>query len=155
LMAPIAITHRMRGTYCLMISLPQKSKIKVGSLGTFEFEAGLYSYVGSALSGIEARVGRHKSKVKKKRWHIDYLLAKADVMSVIAVPSDKKAVECAVAKMLLECEDAIVPLRGFGSSDCSCRSHLIFFGDSDPERITEEIAMRISMFPDLYQKKRD
>lgn len=144
----------MRGTYCIVIDLPKDARISVGSLGTREFKAGIYVYVGSALSGIEKRVGRHRSDVKRTRWHIDYLLTEADVMSVIAIPTSEKSVECAMAESLLACEHATIPVRGFGSSDCACDSHLLFFGDSDPEWIAEEIAMRVSMFPGLYQRKR-
>ena len=142
----------MRGTYCLVIELPEKSRIRVGSLGMKDFEAGLYVYVGSALSGIEQRVRRHKSGTKKKKWHIDYLLEKANVISVIAIPSDEKSVECAMASLLTRCEGATLPVKGFGSSDCSCVSHLIYLGDSDPEWIAEEVGMRISLFPGMYER---
>ena len=143
----------MRGTYCLLINLPKAARLKVGALGTCEFEPGMYVYVGSALSGIEARVGRHRSSKKKIRWHIDYLLSKAEVIAVIAIPTQDKSIECAIAKSLLGCEDASISLSGFGSSDCSCDSHLLYFGDADPEWVSEEIAMRISMFPGLYPKE--
>jgi Uri superfamily endonuclease len=151
--AGTALWLRLRGIYCIVIDLPKTTRIRVGSLGEFEFRPGIYVYVGSALSGIEKRVGRHRSSSKKTRWHIDYLLTKAEVMSVIAIPSGDKSVECAVAKSLLKCEDATVPVRGFGSSDCSCDSHLIYLGDSDPEWIAEEISMRVSMFPGMYQRE--
>jgi Uri superfamily endonuclease len=143
----------LRGIYCIIIDLPKAARIRVGSLGEFEFRRGIYVYVGSALSGMESRVRRHRSISKKVRWHIDYLLAEAEVRSVISIPSADKSVECAVAKSLLKCEDATVPVRGFGSSDCSCDSHLIYLGDSDPEWIAEEISMRISMFPGMYQRE--
>jgi Uri superfamily endonuclease len=143
----------MRGTYCLIISLPGVTRIKIGALGVCKFDPGIYVYVGSALSGIEKRVGRHKSASKKKRWHIDFLLAKAEIVGVIAIPSSEKSVECATAKLLLGCEDATIAVKGFGSSDCRCDSHLVYFGDSDPEWTYEEIAMRISMFPGLCPRE--
>lgn len=118
-----------------------------------KFDAGMYVYVGSALSGIEQRVGRHRSQSKRKKWHIDYLLDKAEVISVISVPSDRKSIECAIADLLAGCKDATRPVHGFGSSDCSCPSHLIYLGDSDPEWIAEEVAMRMSMFPGMYEKE--
>ncbi len=143
----------MRGTYCLVLSVPKKVRVRVGSLGMKDFEPGMYVYVGSALSGMEARIGRHKSSSKKKRWHIDYLLSRGEVVSVIAIPTADKSIECSIACSLMDCEDAVIPIRGFGSSDCSCGSHLLYFGDSDPEWIAEEIAMRISLFPGMYQKE--
>lgn len=148
-----SLTHLMRGTYCLIIGLPEMCRIRIGALGTREFEAGVYVYAGSALSGLEQRVGHHRSTNKKKRWHIDYFLAKAQIISVIAIPSDKKSVECSVASLLAKCEGASVPVKGFGSSDCSCSSHLIYLGDADPEWIAEEVAMRVSLFPGMYERK--
>lgn len=144
----------MRGTYCLVTCLTKNTRIKIGALGKFEFAPGIYVYVGSALSGIEKRVGRHRRSTKKMRWHIDFLLAKAEVLSVIAIPSNLKAIECSVARLLLGCEGASVPIPGFGSSDCSCRTHLVYFGEHEPEWIAEELAMRISLLPDMYPKKR-
>ncbi len=51
----------------------------VGRLGKREFDAGLYVYTGSALNSLPGRVGRHLRKLKKKHWHIDYLIADASV----------------------------------------------------------------------------
>lgn len=142
----------MRGTYCVVANLCERSRIRIGSLGLAEFPPGIYVYIGSALSGIENRVSRHRSTKKKRRWHIDYFLDKAEVVSVIAIPSDRKSIECDVATALMTCEDASVPLERFGSSDCKCRSHLIFFGDADPEWVAEAITMRISMLGTIYQR---
>jgi len=144
----------MRGTYCLIINMPERTRMRIGALGTFEFPEGVYVYVGSALSGLEKRVSRHVSSSKKMRWHIDYFLKKADVMSVVKIPASRKDVECAVIRALMCCPEASVPVKGLGSSDCTCKSHLIYFGNSDPEWIAEEIAMRLSLLPDLYQKTR-
>ncbi len=142
----------MRGAYCILMSLEEKARIRIGALGTFDFGPGVYAYVGSALSGIEGRVGRHRRRAKKPRWHIDYLLAKANVMSVISIPTDRKSIECAVARSLISCEGVTVPVPGFGSSDCSCVAHLVYLGDSEVEWAIEELAMRISMMPDVYSE---
>jgi len=143
----------MRGTYCLVISLPDSVGMRIGSLGTKKLPAGIYVYVGSALSGIERRVSRHRAAKKRRRWHIDYLLDKADVLSVIAIPTDRKSTECAVFQALASCEDASVPIDGFGSSDCTCRSHLVSFGCVDPEWVAEAISMRLSMLESAYPRK--
>jgi len=142
----------MRGTYCLVVGLADDTKARIGSLGVREFPAGIYVYVGSALSGIENRVSRHKSAKKKRRWHIDYLLDKAEVLSIIAIPTDRKSTECEVFQALAACEGASVPVDGFGSSDCRCRSHLVCFGDADPEWVAEVISMRLSMLESVYQR---
>ena len=142
----------MRGTYCLVMNLESGTKARVGSLGVCEFPPGIYVYVGSALSGMETRVARHRSSKKKRRWHIDYLLDHSDVLSVIAIPSDRKSTECSVVQALAGCEGASAPVEGFGSSDCRCKSHLICFGDTDPEWVAEVISMRLSMLECAYQR---
>jgi len=143
----------MRGTYCLVIDIMVASSVRVGSLGVREFPAGIYVYVGSALSGIEKRVSRHKSANKKRRWHIDYLLDKAEVLSTIAIPTERKSTECEVFQALASCEGASVPVDGFGSSDCTCKSHLVCFSSADPEWVAEVISMRLSMLESAYPRK--
>jgi Uri superfamily endonuclease len=142
----------MKGTYCLIILLPTRRRIPVGALGTHVFPPGIYVYVGSALSGMESRVRRHKSLVKRMKWHIDYLLEKAEILSTVAIPSETKQVECEVVQTLLQCEGARTPIRGFGSSDCTCDSHLIYFGDQDAEWVFETISLRLSMLECMYPR---
>ncbi|WP_409199490.1 GIY-YIG nuclease family protein [Methanobrevibacter sp. DSM 116169] len=115
----------MKGTYCLIIELKKDSKIKVGSLGFINFKKGFYIYVGSAMSSLESRVKRHLSSSKKKHWHIDYLLlnSNSQIIDVIFNISDSK-IECDLAKYILN--DGLV-VENFGSSDCKCISHLIYF----------------------------
>ncbi len=117
----------MRGIYCLLISVKKDSAIRVGALGRMLFKKGTYCYVGSAQNGLEARVNRHLSSKKKKRfWHIDYLLAdrkNAFVRSVFYKIAGKKT-ECETAGKLAKAGGA--PMSGFGCSDCSCHSHLFF-----------------------------
>jgi len=144
----------MRGTYCLVIGLWPRLRTRVGSLGVREFPAGIYVYVGSALSGIENRVSRHRSDTKKRKWHIDYLLDKGEVLSVIAIPAERKSTECDVLRALSACEEASVPVEGFGSSDCGCRSHLVYFGDADQEWVAEVISTRLSMLETIYPRSR-
>jgi Uri superfamily endonuclease len=75
----------VKGAYFLVIFLTageNRKKIPIGKLGTFYFPAGFYIYVGSALNGLDARITRHLSKNKKKRWHIDYFLDRATVIGV-------------------------------------------------------------------------
>jgi len=143
----------MHGTYCLVVDVTEASSVRVGSLGVRKFPAGIYVYVGSALSGIEKRVSRHKSVKKKRRWHIDYLLDKAEVLSVIAIPTERKSTECEIFHALASCEGASVPVDGFGSSDCKCKSHLVCFGSADREWVAEVISMRLSMLESAYPRK--
>lgn len=142
----------MKGTYCLVAFLPRRSKISVGALGAHFFPRGVYVYVGSAMKGIEDRVRRHKSSAKKMKWHIDYFLEKADILSTVAIPCETKQVECEVVRTLLRSEDARALLRGFGSSDCACESHLLYFGDLDAEWVLETISLRLSLLDCIYPR---
>jgi Uri superfamily endonuclease len=143
----------MRGAYCLIIEIPKEKMISIGSLGPHRYLRGVYAYVGSALSGIEQRVGRHKSQKKRLRWHIDYLLANADILATVAIPGDRKEVECGIIQALQRCEGASIPVAGFGSSDCRCDSHLLYFGDLDPELVMEMIMRRLSMLECMYPRR--
>lgn len=145
----------MKGVYCLVIGLNAGAELAVGSLGRIRFLPGVYVYVGSAMSGVEQRVRRHKSADKKRRWHIDYLLARAEVIATIALPTDRKDVECSLASAVSACEGATCPVEGFGSSDCRCRSHLFFFGEADPEPVIEELNMRLSSLDCIYPRSQE
>ncbi len=142
------------GIYQLHLRLPHATTIEVGRLGTFRFPAGWYVYTGSAMSGLEARVQRHARREKKLHWHIDYLLQHAVIRRVVTVPVRSQALhseECrdsatslrcvADYKLRLECawnertltqKGARVVVARFGSSDCCCASHLVYFGRRKP-----------------------
>ncbi len=102
--------------------LDKETTITIGKLGTFQFQKGRYAYVGSAMNGIEQRVARHKRKEKRLHWHIDYLLEHAEIKSVETIMSSTKENECRLARRFLKTHQ--IPVPGFGSSDCSCKSHL-------------------------------
>jgi adenylylsulfate kinase len=112
----------MKGIYILLISIGQNISVNVGVLGDKNFDKGLYVYVGSAQNNLEKRVERHFRKVKRKFWHIDYLLCNshAEVVKVFCKEAGRLE-ECRVAERL--CKVA-APIRGFGSSDCRCKGHL-------------------------------
>lgn len=112
----------MKGVYVLVISVSKDIQIDVGSLGSINFAKGLYAYVGSAQKGLEKRVKRHLRKDKRNFWHIDYLLDNdaAEVLKVFHKEAGKHE-ECIAAKKIGK---RGVPIRGFGSSDCKCESHL-------------------------------
>ena len=116
-----------RGTYVLVLHLECIEEITVSKLGTFTFPAGYYLYVGSALGpgGLEARLARHRRRDKKLHWHIDYLLECAQLVEVWSAAQTGK-LECLWAQAALELPGGEIPVPGFGSSDCRCRSHLIY-----------------------------
>ena len=112
----------MKGIYVLILKVKKSIKIKIGALGKIKFPKGSYAYVGSAQNNLEKRVARHLKKRKIKFWHIDYLLANKNVkINRIMYKSAGKSEECRIAQFLSNVEK---PVKGFGSSDCKCESHL-------------------------------
>lgn len=118
-----------KGTYILIVKCPSGVRINVGSLGTLSFKPDkIYVYIGSAFGpgGLWSRIKRHLTQRKKKFWHIDYLLTpgnKCHVKAVIVLP--RLRVEHDLAMALSKIADGTI--KGFGSSDCKCPSHLMFF----------------------------
>ena len=141
-----------KGTYTLVILVALETRIDVGALGTRDFSEGYYAYTGTAFGknaqSLAGRILRHlRRDDKKKRWHIDYLLA-ADNVKVISVVAayTKEKMECKINQRLRDSLQATIPVRGFGSSDCrkKCGSHLLYLG------LDENVAERIS---GLYSEK--
>ena len=123
----------MKGSYILVIKIPEKSEISIGALGKVIFKAGFYLYIGSAMGGygsntLENRVKRHISTSNNKttHWHIDYLLnyEKSRITKLFLIPSISR-LECIIAKELMDFSDDII--EDFGSADCMCNSHLYYF----------------------------
>ncbi len=86
------------------------------------FDHGIYVYVGSAQNSLEKRIARHFRKKKKKFWHIDYLLENENVKIItVLYKIAPRREECRIAK---EINSIGSPIKGFGSSDCKCKSHL-------------------------------
>lgn len=128
-----------KGIYTLIIFLSSEIRLNVGKLGVQKFPKGYYVYTGSALgtgvSSLKNRVSRHlKKREKRKRWHIDFLLAheNAAVTAVVAAQTDKN-VECKMNHCIMETAEAKIPIAGFGASDCkeNCKSHLLYFGEEN------------------------
>ncbi len=122
----------MKGCYVLLLRLERKRCIQVGKLGRFLFRKGYYAYVGSAMNSLERRISRHLRREKRRHWHLDYLLELALPVAVFKIGSGGRC-ECALSKVLEGMHKASTPVRGFGSSDCSCRAHLFYFA-FNPER---------------------
>jgi Uri superfamily endonuclease len=121
----------MKGTYILVILIPENIDITIGALGRISFEKGTYLYVGSGMgtssAALEIRVNRHLklSTQKKAHWHIDYLLNhKGSIISKVFLIPSSNPLECVIAKELNNVSDIII--NKFGSSDCKCKSHLFY-----------------------------
>ena len=133
-----------KGVYVLLIFVPFERSIDVGGLGVRRFQDGYYAYTGSALGrgalSLKGRIRRHLRREKRKRWHVDFLLADEDIMvvSVLIIPTEK-SMECEVNKYLCDVMNAKVVVPNFGSSDCrqGCGSHLLYLGGY--EKIPEGI----------------
>ncbi len=119
-----------------MTELKEKRDIPVGGLDVLEFSEGFYVYVGSALNSLEARVGRHLRKEKKRFWHIDYLLEHAAIVDVLYAETSRRA-ECELAA---EINRELEPVQGFGCSDCNCNAHLFHSSSLDEAIVTVEEA---------------
>ncbi len=129
-----------KGIYVLIIHVPQTVEIHVGRLGIRRFRAGYYAYVGSALNSLDTRLMRHCGLTKKKvHWHIDYLLRKGQVIRAY-VKETLAREECIVAKAMAD--DYPMPVKGFGASDCRCRSHLFYIGSKLPAKFASREAVQ-------------
>jgi len=116
------------GAYIMVIRLSRETHIAVGQLGEYHFAEAFYCYIGSAMGpgGLTARLARHLRPHQKPHWHIDYLLRQAAVVQIWEVPSSER-LECDCAQTLLSVDGAQAPIQGFGSSDCNCETHLVYF----------------------------
>ena len=111
------------GVYALVIQGPRKMTIRIGRLGRVEFTRGVYVYIGSALNSLEGRVSRHFRKMKRKHWHIDYLLGRSGVRLIgVSTRPTVRRLECTMSRAVQG--RSLSSIRGFGCSDCSCDSHL-------------------------------
>jgi Uri superfamily endonuclease len=113
------------GTYALILFCPRTRRIKVGKLGVFDVRPGWYAYVGSAFGpgGLKARSRHHRRRTARPHWHIDYLRAVASLRA-IWFTSDAVPREHQWAEMVGALPEASTPIPRFGSSECTCPSHL-------------------------------
>lgn len=129
------------GSYLIFTEIiDQGIYIEIGKLGNVFFEPGKYCYIGSAMgkgsTSLEHRVIRHiKTALKSENqpilhWHIDFFLSNpyTKLCNVFLIPSKSKE-ECNLAKIVKSLSDNSV--KRFGSSDCSCDSHLFYFSDNN------------------------
>jgi len=120
----------LKGVYTLIIRFARSCETRIRNHGSVVIGRGLYVYTGSALgagsSSLEARIGRHLRRRKKKFWHIDRILAckYARVVSVVFAETICR-MECEVNAALLRDSHMSVLFAGVGSSDCRCSSHVL------------------------------
>lgn len=116
--------------YLAVMHVPEQTDVEVGALGTFEFPASDYVYVGRAKTGFDARLARHRrTSDKSVRWHVDYLRETSRWVEA-RVPEAES--ECELADRVASRPDAERCVEGFGASDCSCGGHLVRF-EGEPD----------------------
>ena len=106
--------------------MKKSEKLNIGHLHNMHrFKKGYYVYIGSAMNSLVPRLNRHLSDEKKMHWHIDYLLKSPDchIRDILFNISEER-IECDLAESISKDGEEI---PGFGCSDCSCSSHLIYF----------------------------
>lgn len=113
-----------KGVYCLILHLKNKSSVQIRHKRVL-FPKGYYCYIGSALNNLQKRIERHRSKNKKKHWHIDYFLEKAKIIDVKTITTNKR-LECWLSDRIKKLKSQAVTKK-FGSTDCRCETHLHYF----------------------------
>jgi len=124
---PINRIRPSPGTYALILHSRIKKEVEVGKLGFISLIPGYYIYVGSAFGpgGLRARVHRHIAESKKKYWHLDYIKLFTQP-SEIWYSYEPVIREHQWAQIIKMSKHARILMKGFGSSDCSCATHLFF-----------------------------
>jgi Uri superfamily endonuclease len=100
----------------------------VGKLGSFDFPAGWYTYIGSAFGagGLIGRIKHHLRPVEKPHWHIDYLRQEAALKEIWLSPDTERREEDWV-DMMIDIPGATALIEGFGASDTKQETHLFYF----------------------------
>lgn len=114
-----------KGVYLLLVRLARKAVWTLGG-GERLFPSGYYAYVGSAMNGLQGRLGRHLRTSQSRHWHVDELLCRGSVLDIQVRFTDAKSAECELSDTVAGWPEA-EPVEGFGASDCACSSHLAYF----------------------------
>jgi sugar fermentation stimulation protein A len=133
------------GAYVLVVYLSAPAAIGVGGLGQIDFPEGHYLYCGSAQAGLMPRLARHMRPDKKKHWHIDFLTCQGSVLGALALKGNKDT-ECQLADVVSDIPGVEPVVRGFGSSDCGCPTHLFHVRNDVPLSVVMDVIR--SSFPD-------
>jgi Uri superfamily endonuclease len=144
-----------KGTYVLVMHVPELKRIEIGRLGTFDIRHGFYAYVGSAhgTGGLRARIVHHMEAVAAPHWHIDYLMAFATPLEVWHAVSDRK-LERDWVELLERDPRFSCPVARFGSSDYRrSRSSHLFFTKRRPSFVWFEQRVRSVFEPNIRAQR--
>jgi Uri superfamily endonuclease len=108
------------GTYILLLYLPETAMFRVGRLGHSNWLHGYYLYVGSTWGpgGLSSRLRRHWAAAISNHWHIDYFRQKTQLQEIWFQAGGTRS-EHTWAKAIGQFMGGVIPMKGFGSSDCS------------------------------------
>lgn len=131
------------GSYLLLARLMKAASIRVGALGVYNFEPGVYCYSGSALGpgGLKARINHHLRPSARPTWHFDYLKTEF-IFEAVWFSIGDEPLECSFSRSLQKLPQAKHAVRFFGSRDCreGCYSHMVSFPfDVNTKAIYESI----------------
>lgn len=119
------------GTYVVFFHLPGAAgAVTIGDLGTFDFPAGFYAYLGSAFGpgGVRKRTHRHLTRRSDRpKWNIDHL---KPLCTPVAVwwTHDRRKVEFDWARVLGSLPASSFPAPAFGAADNKdAEAHLVRF----------------------------
>ena len=115
------------GSYLLILRSHNEQGLPVGKAGNMHVMPGYYLYTGSAFGpgGLRARAGRHLRGGNNVRWHIDYLRQITEAWAVWFYTGSER-MEHQWANSLERLPQLSSPMKNFGSSDCTCTTHLFF-----------------------------
>ncbi len=138
-----------KGSYALILRCDHGRTIAIGKLGQMQLQPGCYIYCGSAFGpgGIAARLRHHYRIAEKPRWHLDYLRAHCQPVGHWTT-HDPDNREHDWAAILSSLPGFSAPMRGFGSSDCDCLTHLLF-SEAQPDFTAFQAAL-LERFPKHY-----
>lgn len=121
--------HPLRGSYLLVLAVDRPlAALPIGKLGCFNFPVGYYLYVGSAFGsgGLPARLAYHQRRNKPHpHWHIDHLRPHTHLLEAWTFATECR-LECVWCSTLAAAPGFSRPVRGFGSRDTGCTSHLFY-----------------------------
>jgi Uri superfamily endonuclease len=131
--------NQCKGTYLLIFQLDRDRRIRVGKLGEYNFYSGYYGYVGSAFGpgGLKARLQHHLRSTPRPHWHIDYLL-KVGTLNQAWYSDEPERLEHSWALIIESMPGVILPINGFGSTDCRCKTHLFRFENRPSFKLFEK-----------------
>jgi Uri superfamily endonuclease len=147
------------GTYVLLFKMKRTRILQIGRLGRYRFPKGYYAYVGSALGpgGIRSRIHRHLRPTRMLHWHVDYLQPAA-VPVEVWITQNRHRKEHLWAAVLKSMRSASIWVPGFGSSDCKCAGHLVYYRQKPAFRLFKQTAharhpQRTVIYRSLIEKR--